>query len=87
MLIEFLQRTNASIIIPTILNIPLLRENDDYIMECAHRWSQLPQALYYINQCRLYLQVTTIAEISDSNGLNLLEAITQPTATNLSYFR
>ena len=60
--------------IPTI---PLLRERDQYIMQCAY--GILPakdtSSLVSINMCRRYLQVVSLADITFGNGRTLIDGI------------
>ena len=48
--------------------IPLLRENDSYIMEKALQFSFNAFQLRCINFCRLYLGAITMADISEESG-------------------
>jgi hypothetical protein len=71
---EFLHMTSAQIVLPHASTLQALREHDQAIMEIA-RQQHLPLSeLCDVNRCRLHLQVTTIAEISESNGHTILDA-------------
>jgi len=62
--------------------IPPLRMYDVYIMEAIHELGLNTLQLEQINACRMYLQVTTLAEISDHTGSFLLtQALLQNTQT------
>jgi len=52
--------------------IPPLRRNDVFLMEAIHELDLTPQQLEQINACRMYLQVTTLAEIVDHTGMTIL---------------
>ena len=84
--IEFLIQINATIHLPSIYTIPIIREYDDYIMKYAMQWTSVSEVLYSINQCRLHLQVTTFAEISNTAGTHILEWLVNPTLENVSIF-
>jgi endonuclease/exonuclease/phosphatase family metal-dependent hydrolase len=47
---------------------PLLRENDEYIMVIVHSMNLSPTEIRYINYCRLYLNVISVADLSDEDG-------------------
>ena len=47
---------------------PLLREKDEYIMVIVHRMNLSATETRYINYCRLYLNVISIADLSDEAG-------------------
>jgi hypothetical protein len=47
---------------------PLLRENDQYIMTLAYNLQFTAYALKYINYCRLFLNVISIADLTDASG-------------------
>jgi len=55
--------------------IPPLRENDRYLMDDISNHSLPCHQLEKINACRMYLQVTTLAEITDNIGEALLPQI------------
>jgi len=52
--------------------IPPLRRNDVFLMEAIHELDCTPQQLEQINACRMSLQVTTLAEITDHTGTTIL---------------
>jgi len=56
-----------------------LRTHDVYIMEAVNDLGLLPVQLEQINACRMYLQITTLAEMTDHTGCYLLtHALLQP---------
>jgi len=62
--------------------IPPLRTYDIYIMEAINEMGFTTLQLEQINACRMYLQITTLAEISDHTGCFLLtHALLQSTQT------
>jgi hypothetical protein len=48
---------------------PLLRENVQYIMEAAEEAGFCDSAVRFINYCRLYLNVISLADITDESGM------------------
>jgi hypothetical protein len=69
---QILQHTGTTIVTPTTQCLQLLRVNDVTIMNIAAK-QQLPlQQLQKINNCRIWLQITTLAEITDIGGSELL---------------
>jgi hypothetical protein len=54
--------------VETTANLPLIRDNDKYIMEEFYRSGQRGQALFRLNCCRMYLQVTTVSDITTGDG-------------------
>jgi hypothetical protein len=69
---EFLQLTNATIHIPHLKTLNTIRIHDKSIMSHAMQFTDSPSKLRHINQCRLYLRVTTIAEISNGQGSEIM---------------
>jgi hypothetical protein len=69
---SFLQLVNVTLTIPNIICPALIRQHDTPIMTLAAQYSTNQQYLQAVNNCRLWLQVTTLAEITDANGHNLL---------------
>ncbi len=49
-----------------------LRRNDVFLMEAINELGQTSQQLEQVNACRMYLQVTTLAEIVDHTGTTIL---------------
>ena len=75
----FLHQNNATIIIPQLPTLPMLREFDTNIMEHAISQQLDPNHLNDIHKCRLYLQIHFISEMSDTSGDNILEYYYDPT--------
>jgi Reverse transcriptase (RNA-dependent DNA polymerase) len=49
-------------------NYPLLRENDIYLMDLAIEQQYSTKVFNNINQCRIYLHVLTLSDITDPSG-------------------
>ncbi len=59
--------------------IPPLRQNNVYLMEVAEEIGLMTIQLKPINACCMYLQVTTLAKITDHTGAQLLpQVLNQP---------
>jgi hypothetical protein len=68
-----LDRANMKIHLQHSYVMPPERSNDVHIMEWAALHSDLPpEALKVLNSCRLYLHVTTVSELFDTDGLRIL---------------
>jgi len=52
----------------------LVRENDLFLMDEFMKYNFTPAQMKLINQCRLYLQVITIADITAADGKRLLRS-------------
>jgi hypothetical protein len=78
---SFLHCINAKIHIPELKTPILIREYDKPIMESQNIDRFTKSELESINTCRLYLQVTTLAEIAYDNGLALLHCAVKGTMT------
>jgi hypothetical protein len=50
---------------------PLLRENDQYIMEAAEEAGFCDSAVRFINYCQLYLNVISLADITNKSGMTI----------------
>jgi hypothetical protein len=72
---QFLSKLNAKILIPHFKHINLLQKFDQPIMnpKYINQFLKLEQEM--INACRLYLQVNTVAEISNHQGSRILECV------------
>jgi hypothetical protein len=68
----FLEQNNISISLPTLVGPKLLRTNDQAIMAAAMRMHFSTHQLRLISECRLWLQVMTLAEITDIDGTDIL---------------
>ena len=64
----FLHSINAAIIIPDLNTIMPYRINDKGIMELARTFTSDTKTLQTINNCRLFLQVHTLADITTTTG-------------------
>jgi hypothetical protein len=64
---------NGKLFIPKIKTINIIRQNDCAITETPQSENFTKSQLESINACRLYLQITTIAEIANENGTNILQ--------------
>jgi ribonuclease HI len=63
---QFMSTHNIKII-SDYPSYPLVRENDEYIMTQAYNLPFTAYALQYINYCRLLLNVTSIADLTDAS--------------------
>jgi hypothetical protein len=72
---NFLRQINASITIPQLSDIKLIRQHDKAIMNYTllNQYSKSEQEM--INACRLFLQVNTVAEIANHQGRKILEEV------------
>lgn len=70
---EFLSASDLSFEIAQIRTKDKLRENDKFIMELAVSNEFTNQEVIYINICRIYLQVTTLAQICSMDGKRIKE--------------
>jgi hypothetical protein len=70
---NFLRTTKAQIRLPTLQTLKLLRENDHPIMKHHNKEQFTKSELESINACRIFLRVTTMAEITNNNGTHILE--------------
>jgi hypothetical protein len=70
----FLQQSNTTIEIPNLIGPMLLRINDQPIMTALTGKQFSTQQLRTVNECRLWLQVTSMAEITDIDGTEILPA-------------
>jgi hypothetical protein len=52
----------------TIQAYPLLRENDEYLMEKLLQLTKDAKEIRHINYCRLYLNIITISDITEPDG-------------------
>jgi len=59
--------------------IPIIQQFDVHLMDAIMELQLTPAQLVQINACRMYLRVTTLAEITDHTGTTLLpQVILQP---------
>jgi len=73
---------NIKLKIPTTKIQPLRRDNDKYLMEEAINMGLSVRDLRDINNCRMFLKVTTLAEITNCEGTHILKQSFQCTGTN-----
>jgi hypothetical protein len=77
----FLAHANATIELQNAWTLPALRENDKHLMDDALKLLQdgtKGDVISTFNRCRIYLKVTTLAELCDHTGTQMLpEAITK----------
>jgi hypothetical protein len=69
---EFLKYINGFIKILDLQTFQQWRAKDTTIMEGAMRYTSEKQKLMAINNCRIYMEVFTIAEISNIDGTHIL---------------
>jgi hypothetical protein len=50
---------------------PLLREKDEYLMQKAVQLQSDTKEIRFINYCRLYLNVNTISDITEPDGIHM----------------
>jgi hypothetical protein len=62
---KFMSKHNIRIALANPIH-PLLRENDQYIMTLAYNLQFTAYAFKYINYCRLFLNVISIADLTDA---------------------
>jgi hypothetical protein len=70
---NFLQHTDTFITTTLVSTPQLLRQHDRSIMEIASQLEFSDNNMETINNCRLWLQITTLAEICTINGAELLQ--------------
>jgi hypothetical protein len=64
---QFISKHNIRIALANPI-YPLLRENNQYIMALAYNLQFTAYALKYIDYCRLFLNVISIADLTDASG-------------------
>jgi hypothetical protein len=69
----FLHAIKGQMYIPSIATIKIIRVNDFALMESPHTQRFTKSQQESINACRIYLRITTIAEITNENGSNILQ--------------
>jgi hypothetical protein len=75
---SFLRAIKGQLYIPSIATIKIIRVNDVALMESANTQRFTKSQLESINACRIYLKITTLAEITNENGTNILQMTTKP---------
>jgi hypothetical protein len=69
---SFLRQSNSTISIPQLSGPQLIRAHDQAIMSAITHLNFSNHQLRLINECRIWLQITTLAEITDIDGTNIL---------------
>ena len=63
-----LRLMTGKILIHNITSNPLLRENDQYLMDMWDNINLSTATLYQLNLCRLYVRVATLSDIVSNDG-------------------
>jgi hypothetical protein len=71
---RFMHQYQITIEIPQLQTIQPLRQRDRGIMEMAMAYTTNKHKLIAINNCRLYLQVHTLAEITTTDGREIIKS-------------
>jgi len=71
---EFLALSKITMDLPVTVSAQLKRAGDVLLMEAAQRWTGSTSELKHINACRLYMQVDSMADITDMTGTELQQA-------------
>lgn len=79
---QFLRITESKISIPHLRTPVKIRIYNQEVMPLAMQYTSKTKQLQQINACRLYLQVTTMAEISSQNGTHLIDYAMTGTTDN-----
>jgi hypothetical protein len=90
---QFLQQNNHHLKTPGIRSPTLLRYNDSTIMSMAQNFTSKVNLQKSINACRIWLQIFSIAEITDTHGTHILRSavtgdcddISQPALWHITY--
>jgi hypothetical protein len=69
----FLHKCNAKICIPDLHTTSPLRIKDTLLMQHARNLQFSPTEMVQINNCRLYLQILYLSEITSDTGTHILE--------------
>jgi len=69
---EFLHSIEGKIVLENPWTIPKLQQYDTHIMDKFLQANVSPKDLQTLNNCRMYLQVTTLAEIATHDGTQIL---------------
>lgn len=79
---DTLRRISGKLVIPQLPKMKPLRTNDQSLMEMAISFRFSTDDLRRINNCRSFLRVTSIAEISNNSGTKLLQTIAEKPITS-----
>jgi hypothetical protein len=84
---QFLAESTLNIVIPQLYTPQPLRDNNSNIMSEVMKIEKSPIAIQGVNQCRLFLQVTWLSEMTDPQGTSILPEIFEFTRTNTNVSR
>jgi hypothetical protein len=76
---SFLRRIQGSLQIADLTIQPLQRQNDFFLMDTAVTCPLLsPSDIKRVNYCRLYLQLTTLSDMTNAHGNRIAPGIRPP---------
>ena len=78
---DTLRRISGKLVIPQLPTMKPLRKNDKSLMEMAISFRFSTDDLRRINNCRSFLRVTSLAEISNDSGTKLLKSVAEKPVT------
>jgi hypothetical protein len=84
---QFLSDSQLNIVIPDIYIPKPLRENNQNIMGELLKMEKSPISIQRVNQCRLFLQVTWLSEMTDPQGNTVLLEFLDFTGTHTDVSR
>jgi hypothetical protein len=84
---QFLSDSHLNIVIPSIYIPKPLQENDQNIMGELLKSVKSPISIRRVNQCRLFLQVTWLSEMTDPEGNAVLPEFLDYTGTHTNVSR
>jgi hypothetical protein len=84
---QFLHNSQLNIVIPDICIPKPLRENDQNIMGELLKTEKSPISIQRANQCRLFLQITWLLEMTDPHGNTVLPEFLDYTGTHTDVSR
>jgi hypothetical protein len=84
---QFLAESQLNIVIPGIYSPQPLQENDYNIMGELMKTEKSAIAIQQVNQCRLFLQVTWLSEMSNKLGTTILPNFLEFTSTHTTTSR
>ena len=68
---KFLTRIKASMHVSNAWTPPLVREGDSYLMPQFQARKFKPQTMCILNKCRMYLNIITVADITNPHGTHV----------------
>jgi hypothetical protein len=80
--IRFMQTINLTMTVPRIHTIRKIREHDTSLMEVLSNTTLTSKEICIFNNTRLFLQVSTVAEISNNSGNSIHPSYTTPNPPN-----